>query len=40
VARLMLEVKGDAKPQYVTKLITAANADGKKIPAEVSISDK
>src|SRR5882757_1359149 len=25
VARVMLEIRGDAKPQYVTKLIAAAN---------------
>ena len=37
VARLMLEVKGDAVPQYVTKLITAANSEGKRIAAEVSV---
>jgi hypothetical protein len=39
-ARLMLEIRGDAKPQYVTKLIAAANADGKTIPAELSLIDK
>jgi hypothetical protein len=37
IARLMLEVKGDAPPQYVTKLITAANPDGKKITAELTL---
>ena len=39
VARLMLEVKGEAKPQYATKLITAANAEGKKMPAEVTLAE-
>ena len=37
VARLMLEVRGDAQPQYVTKLMTAANPDGKPIAAEISL---
>ncbi|MDB5321572.1 MAG: hypothetical protein JWN40_3203 [Phycisphaerales bacterium] len=40
VARLMLEVRGDAKPQYVTKLMAAANADGKTIPVELSLVEK
>ncbi len=40
VARLMLEIRGDTKPQYVTKLIAAANADGKTIPVELSIVEK
>ena len=40
VARLMLEIKGDAKPQFAYKLITAANSVGKKIPAELSIVEK
>ncbi|HEY7118686.1 MAG TPA: hypothetical protein VH475_19000 [Tepidisphaeraceae bacterium] len=39
VARLMLEIRGAAKPQYVTKLITAADPDGKAIPANVSVND-
>jgi hypothetical protein len=37
VARLMLELRGDTSPQYVTKLITAANPDGKPIPAEITL---
>ena len=37
VARLMLEIRGDANPQYVTKLMTAATPDGKPIAAEVSL---
>jgi hypothetical protein len=37
IARLMLEIRGDAKPQYITKLIAAANADGKSINAEISV---
>jgi hypothetical protein len=40
IARLMLEIRGDAKPQYVTKLMAAANADGKTIPVELSIVEK
>ena len=40
VARLMLEVRGDAKPQYVTKLMAAANSDGKTIPVELSLVEK
>ena len=35
VARLMLEVRGDAKPQFTTKLMAAANTDGKTIPVEL-----
>ena len=40
VVRLMLEVKGDAKPQYVTKIMAAANADGKSIAVDVSLVAK
>jgi hypothetical protein len=40
VARLMLEVRGDAKPQYVTKLIAAADADGKTIAVDLSVVEK
>jgi hypothetical protein len=40
VARLMLEIKGDTQPQYVTKLIAAANPDGKTIPVDLSIVEK
>jgi hypothetical protein len=40
VARLMLEVKGDAKPQYVTKIMAAANAEGKSIAVDVSVVAK
>lgn len=40
VARLMLEIRGDAKPQYVTKVMAAANADGKTIPVEVTLVEK
>ena len=39
VARLMLELRGDAPPQYVTKLMTAANPDGQPIAAEISVTD-
>ena len=40
VARLMLEIRGDAKPQYVTKLMAAANRDGKTIAVELSLVEK
>jgi hypothetical protein len=40
VARLMLEIKGDTKPQYVIKLIAAANPDGKTIPVDLSLVEK
>ena len=40
VARLMLEIRGDAKPQYVTKVMAAANADGKTIPVELTLTEK
>ena len=40
VARLMLEVRGAAKPRYVTKLLAAADADGKSVLADLSISEK
>ena len=40
VARLMLEIRGDAKPQYVTKLMAAADADGKTIAVELSLVEK
>jgi len=32
VARLMLEIRGPAAPQYVAKLTAAADPDGKPIP--------
>lgn len=38
VARLMLEIRGDAQPQYVTKLMTAATPEGKPIAADVSVA--
>jgi hypothetical protein len=37
IARLMLEIRGDTSPQYATKLITAATAEGKRITAELTI---
>jgi hypothetical protein len=40
VARLMLEIRGDAKPQYVTKLMAAANADGTTIPVELTLVEE
>lgn len=36
-ARLMLEIRGDVQPQYVTKLMAAANADGKPVAATVTV---
>jgi hypothetical protein len=36
-ARLMLEIRGDANPQYVTKLIAAANADDKPIRVTITL---
>ena len=40
IARLMLELRGDAKPQYITKLIAAADPDGKSIAVTLSIAEK
>jgi hypothetical protein len=40
VATLMLEIRGDAKPQYATKLMAAADADGKPIAAEVKVIER
>jgi hypothetical protein len=39
IARLMLEVKGDAVPQYATKLITAANSEGNRITADLTLME-
>jgi hypothetical protein len=39
IARLMLETKGDATPHYATKLITAADSQGKRITAELTVAD-
>ena len=39
VARLMLEIRGDAQPQYVTRLMTATTPDGKPIAAEVTLGN-
>ena len=36
VATLHLQITGDVEPQYELKLIVAADADGKEIPAEIS----
>jgi hypothetical protein len=35
----MLELRGDANPQYVTKLMTAATPDGQPIAAEISVAE-
>jgi hypothetical protein len=40
VARLMLEVRGEVKPQYVTKLIAAADGEGKTIGVDLSLVEK
>jgi hypothetical protein len=37
VATLMLEIRGDGEPQYVTKLIAAADPEGRAISADVSV---
>jgi hypothetical protein len=37
VARLMLEIRGDRQPQYVTKLTAAADPTGKPITAAVTL---
>jgi hypothetical protein len=36
IATIHLQIIGDAEPQYELKLIVAADADGKEIPAEIS----
>jgi hypothetical protein len=36
-ARLMLEIRGDAQPQYATKVMAAANPDGKSVPVTVTV---
>ncbi len=36
VARVHLQISGDEKPDYSIKLIVAASADGKEIPATVT----
>ena len=40
VVRLMLEIRSEAKPQYVTKLIAAADAEGKTIAVDLSVVEK
>jgi hypothetical protein len=39
VAKLMLMVSGNVKPQYVVKLMAAAAPDGKPIAATVTLGD-
>jgi len=39
VARVMVEIRGEGKPQYVTKLIAAADAGGKTVSVEVSLNE-
>lgn len=36
IATLHLVILGDAEPQYELKLVVAADADGKEIPAEIT----
>ena len=36
IATIHLQIAGDAEPQYELKLIVAAGADGKEIPAEIT----
>ncbi len=36
IATIHLQIIGDTEPQYELKLIVAADADGKEIPAEIS----
>jgi len=36
IATIHLQIIGDAEPQYELKLIVAADADGKEIPAEIT----
>ena len=38
VATLMVQITGDAEPAYDAKLVTAASADGKPIPATVMLT--
>ena len=39
VARLMIQMRGDAKPTYDAKLTGSASADAKAIPARLILSD-
>ena len=36
ITTIHLQIIGDAEPQYELKLIVAADADGKEIPAEIT----
>ena len=36
IATIHLQIIGDTEPQYELKLIVAADADGKEIPAEIT----
>jgi len=36
IATIHLQIAGDAEPQYELKLIVAADADAKEIPAEIT----
>ena len=38
VATLMVQITGDAEPAYDAKLVTAASADGKPVPATVTVT--
>lgn len=39
VARLHMQVTGEEKPVYAVRLVVAASADGKEIPASVSLGE-
>ena len=39
IARIHVQVKGDYKPRYITKLIAAASPEGKRIVATVRVSE-
>jgi hypothetical protein len=39
MVRLHVHVEGDVKPKYTVKLMTAGDADGKPIPADVTFTE-
>jgi hypothetical protein len=39
MVRLHVNIEGDVKPQFVVKLMTAGDADGKPIPADVTFTE-
>ena len=40
VATVHLQITGDVRPEFVTKLMTAGTVDGGKIPAEATIEER